>query len=446
MSNLEFRVEWESAPGVKDVVLAKTWARLEIWAGGSCVTRVLDRRSRSEREGVYGSLFPLAEWIVENWWPLLHEAPRTKRLSARSAGPIGKAWMRRHNLLTARDGGALPDLTITRDGGKSVVAWAEDPAALEDRPVRFISTGCVEIAPEEVRSKLSDLVNRVLEKLGGAGDAETARVLANWEEVARSTSEEPVLCERAARLGLDPYDPDDLPESRVALLEEALDDLPESVREDFLDATSARDVEQAFQRVLTGAREIDGYAGRPVELTAIRRRIEGEVGGAYPYEIGYRLARGFRDQILGIGSEQAIPSIDDLVSERLGFRLSARPFDLADRHLKGMVGLSKGGAPHLLAKETSSAASRFLQGRALYELLSGRCDTGPRLLTSAPVRAQAPGRAFAAELLAPSSALRARVQGALVDEEDIDELAREFQVSEQMIVHQLENHVIATIA
>jgi hypothetical protein len=446
MNNLEFRVEWENAPGVKDIVLSTTWARLEVCIGGSCVTRVLDCRSRSQRDGVYGSLFPLAEWIVDNWWPLLHEAPRTKRLSARSAGLTGKGWMQRHNLLSARDGGALPDLTITRDGDRIVIAWTEDPSALEDRPVRFITTGRVELAPDEVQSKLSDLVNLVLEKLGSTGDSETERVRTNWKEVARSTKEEPVLCERAARLGLDPYDPKDLPEARVALLEEALDKLPENVRDDFLDATRAEDVEQAFQRVFLGVHELDNYAGPSVDMTVVRKKLNGDVGGAYPYEIGYRLARKFRDQVLGLGADEAIPNIEALVNDRLGWRLSTQQFDLADRHLKGLVGLSKSGAPHLLEKETTSATSRFLQGRALYDLVSGRCDAGPRLLTSAPVRTQAPGRAFAAELLAPSSALRARVQGTLVEEEDLDELAREFQVSEQLIIHQLENHLIATIA
>jgi hypothetical protein len=446
MNNLELRIEWENAPGVKDIVLASTWARLEIWINGACATRVLDRRSRSERDGVYGSLFPLAEWIIENWWFLLHEAPRARQLSARRTVLAGThRWMQRHNLLTARDGGALPDLTIMRDGESVTLAWFEDPSTTDDRPVRFLTTGHVELAPNELQSNLSDFVNRVLERLGKAGDSETDRVRANWQELARSAEEERVLCERAARLGLDPYDADDLPDSRLALLEESLSKLPESVIDDFLDAAKATDAEVAFQRIMAGTSVIDKHAGQPMALTGLSEKFQVEATGAHPYEAGYRLARKFRET-LGLGAEDPIPQLENIVASRLGWEPSIQCFDLADRHIKGLVGLSKSGVPHVLATKTTSVGSRFLQGRALYDLISGRCSTGPRLLTSAPVKAQAPGRAFAAELLAPSSALKARVQGTLVEDEELDALAQEFNVSEQVIRHQLENHRIAMLA
>ena len=54
--------------------------------------------------------------------------------------------------------------------------------------------------------------------------------------------------------------------------------------------------------------------------------------------------------------------------------------------------------------------------------------------------------AFAAEFLAPSSGLRSRLSGSVVDGEDIDGLAVEFGVSSQVVEHQIANHRIARIS
>ena len=54
-------------------------------------------------------------------------------------------------------------------------------------------------------------------------------------------------------------------------------------------------------------------------------------------------------------------------------------------------------------------------------------------------------RAFAAEFLAPSSALRSRLARPVVDGDDMDELAAEFGVSSLVIEHQVRNHRIARV-
>jgi len=75
---LDFVVEWHDAPGVKDAVLAKTWARLEIHISDyqsppHFLTQCIRSKVNSVHRGVYSSVFPLAEWVVENWWFLLFE-------------------------------------------------------------------------------------------------------------------------------------------------------------------------------------------------------------------------------------------------------------------------------------------------------------------------------------------------------------------------------------
>ena len=119
---IRFRMEWQDAPGVRDAVLARTWCRLVIEVEGRLVTRAIDDRSESLRGGIYGSAFPLGRWLVENWWFLLNEsyrfpARRSSRNLART--PQDRAWVQRHSLLAAREGGALPDLALYRDSRRS---------------------------------------------------------------------------------------------------------------------------------------------------------------------------------------------------------------------------------------------------------------------------------------------------------------------------------------
>ena len=105
---IEFRIEWQEAAGVRDRVLARTWCRLAIEADGQVVTRAIDSRARSVRDGVYGLAFPLCCWIVENWWFLQHEAYRFRRPCGSrdlARNNHDRAWVRRHSLLAAREGG-----------------------------------------------------------------------------------------------------------------------------------------------------------------------------------------------------------------------------------------------------------------------------------------------------------------------------------------------------
>ncbi len=185
---LDFQVEWPNAPGVKVQVLAKTWARLEIHlqAEGTpprWLTSCIRTRSNSVQRGVYGSVFSLAEWIVENWWFLLHEPLRVPEYQGGRAVAVDdpqRRWAQRHDLLAAREGGALPDLTFYRDGPDVVACWFPDPEQDEQiRPTRFISgAGTVRMAPCDLVIALHDFVETVLERLDQASDEDTQRLRA----------------------------------------------------------------------------------------------------------------------------------------------------------------------------------------------------------------------------------------------------------------------------
>ena len=65
---------------------------------------------------------------------------------------------------------------------------------------------------------LAEAVQAVLDRLDGMEEAEVAQLRDDWTAVATVTEHERRVCEWAGRLGVDPFDPDDLTDD----LEEAL--------------------------------------------------------------------------------------------------------------------------------------------------------------------------------------------------------------------------------
>jgi hypothetical protein len=164
-----------------------------------------------------------------------------------------------------------------------------------------------------------------------------------------------------------------------------------------------------------------------------------EVGGA-AYQRGYAFARALRRHTEQPADGQL--NLEPLLAS-MGWRSLYEREDKwtgLDRNFKGIVGISSAGTPCLVARPGGPRHERFLMARSLYALLSGATATAPRLLTGAGTALQAASRAFAAELLVPAKALRARISDG-VDEERQDELADEFDVMPAVIAHQMENQL-----
>ena len=105
-----FVTEWQDGEGIAGEELSATFAALRIDVGGEPLTKVLDNRAATIRDSIFVPLYPIAEWLVSNWWFLAHEPenPAKKRTPA---------FNRRHSLRTSADGYALPDLTMTHVWG-----------------------------------------------------------------------------------------------------------------------------------------------------------------------------------------------------------------------------------------------------------------------------------------------------------------------------------------
>lgn len=109
-----------------------------------------------------------------------------------------------------------------------------------------------------------------------------------------------------------------------------------------------------------------------------------------------------------------------------------------------LVGINHRLSPAFVLRPALPASTRFHFCRALFEYLYPPIRRSA-LITDANTEQQKRNRAFAAELLAPASALRARIGTPMVTWEQTEEIADEFGVSAYVISHQLVNHGIASV-
>lgn len=433
MESMSLRVDWEPAPGVSHPVLARTWSRLELTIGDHCVTTAFDRAAGGSRSGVYGPAFVLAEWIVQSFWFLLYEC-------APSEQPR-RAWRRRHSLVTARQGTSLPNIEWFRDEDVVVAQWKRDDIDRPDRPIRFVESGRDELSPTESRLKLATFVDLVLERVRDLDHPDVVGLRSDWEAIVSAGGDDVTLCKRAARLGLDAFDPEQVSDERARLLTESISKLPEATREDLLDAgvlpaRLASSIASIRGVVANGATTSDALGGG-----APKAPFEASGASSRAYQRGYETAEELRSSV-----QQSADSPFDLRAalEKLRWTdlyVEDSSWTTIDPNVKAAVGMTALGRPRVHASPKRHTQQRFVTARAMYALLSGATSNAPRLLTNAGTRTQSASRAFAAELLAPTAAIRARV-GDGVDDERIDDLAQQFDVSPMVIKFQIENHAL----
>jgi hypothetical protein len=426
MADFRLQFEWEESPKVRAPELNATWARLEIHVGGECITRVESRRTQSVRAGIYVPLFPVAEWMVANWWFLWDE------WRASGADP-------RHNLLAAREGFTLPDARFLPTETKIEVIWqpASTAAFGASGDILFLSRGSATVPKALVQAEFRRLVEAVIERLStrhGQGSC----LASEWQAVlnAEQDPDQKAFCEKAARLGCDPFDvPDDVADQieRLGVL------LPEPVAEDFCDAipleqmTSGATAVRAF---IDSAASAESHAGRWSEL---RNELQGPKTGI-PWRDGYNEARALRSALGLTGPIRS--DLNTLLIREFG------PFEIRDfmflPRIDAVSAPTRSGAPLFgFSNRLRDESRRFVLCRALSDQLA---SSQASLVTRSETEHQRRNRAFAAEFLAPAESLKERITGDRVGEEDIEDLADEFQVSDRIIRHQIQNHNLASLA
>lgn len=441
---IRFRMEWQEAPGVRDTVLARTWCRLVIEAGGRLVTEAVHSPSQSLRGGVFGTAFPLCQWIVENWWFLLNESYRfparhPSRELARASRD--RAWVQRHSLLAAKEGNALPDLMLYRDEDQIVARWTPDGPASAESALRFTGEGELHMAVADVERGLAEAVQAVVDRLDGFEETEVKELREDWAAVVQATGQERKLYEWAARIGVDPFHPDELTDDLEKDLGVLATGLDAPLRNDLLDVASPRTLRTDVDW-LHKAEELasDAGSGRASGTFSHGRSAE------RAHERGYNCAKGLRQHLWPTNGDAPVGDFDELL-DRLGWAdCPSRTLELRpESGLEAALVRSDEDGAVAIVRDAERAALRFGIARTVFLhhfTASGR--THRRLATEAHTWEQRASRAFAAEFLAPAKGLSEQL-GGRVSASQIDKLAQLYGVSSWAIGHQIENHRLAWI-
>ena len=454
-TSLKFEFDWLNAEGIAGPELAATWASLRIRVGDSTITRVLDHHSRTIRDVIFVPLYPLAEWLTTNWWFLLHEFEN----------PIKEndaAFDRRHSLSSGREGYGYPDLKIVSSGRLVRLVWKRDDHDWFHHTC--LEHGWAWIDRESLHESFARLIDNVIARLHEF-DIRDTLLEQEWTAIHEADGEEIAFCKTTAGLGWDPYAINDGQATAILRLGETLDGvaLEEAVAAIPLEnlSTSIIELRNAVQhagRNSLGLKSIvpmlhsDPDADQ-VLTTQCSSKTGGDhvlcpvsPGASNPWQEGHALAQELR-RTLELGSKPL--STWRTIARALGESLenmekATRPKPLGVSFLLEGLTTRNHDENFVFALAAKGEVSRrFLFCRALANLLTAPGKNS--VLTRARSWRQQRGRAFAAEFLAPSCALRERISSRIMVEEDIDLLAKEFGVSSFVIQHQIDNHDIAHV-
>lgn len=437
---LEFRFEWESVPGVAAPELRATWARLEVWVDGECASLVEERATGAARRSIYGSLYPLAEWIAFNWW-LLCSHTRAGEQALRPGfawGPLSgrrppARWWIHHNLRAAGDGQAWPNLVILPSDETTHLQWRPDREGDATLPVRFLGYGDAQLPSPSVQASLQQLVESVLTRLAEQGVSDTP-LAKEWEAIRNANAEEAAFCHAAARLGCDPYS---VSADQAAWIVRAGGELEPPLLDDFLNTVTPTHLAADLDWVHHASRHLREEPSVPATSAAQLAGLTPDrtAGHAHeaPWIAGYRQAQRVREHL-------AVPPAAPFPVEQ---HVNATSQPCSDARVTGLAGRTDDGSDTLvLGRQLHVASQRFAQARALWHL-----TYEPRgwrfLLGPIATDRHRTARAFAAELLAPAEGIRAQLDDAddLVSGEELASISQHFKTSEWMIAHQIENQL-----
>lgn len=398
---LVFNWNWDLLdPEETDTDLIRCLARWVWRVRGQVVTRhhVNNNRMMVQDE-LFVSLLPFTEFVLANWWALLHEQ------SVRPSQIDRLALHRRHTIDVHSDGFVYPSVSLF--GAGSHIRVSTQAREVQSAGLRFITTQTRDpwtgLPREILEQRLLELANDTLQRLGQRSSVCELRACLEAIENSRMDVEETRFCIAAGLLGEDPY-------AMEPSVQQDLLDTVAQFGEDFalelftvLDASSL-----AISRAAIG--NVDAVLAQgSQELAAaiIQARQDystpGESGQESPWQRGYTAASAIRERIgLDPGFtdfsslSKVVLGIDWVPKERHSLPLNAQGFGRCDEREASVI-LAPPPRRNRL----------FVWAQMLGDMLLSGAQNRFIAIRNASDRQKA-ARAFAAELLLPASVLEAR--------------------------------------
>jgi len=423
MADLRFDLEWLSYAD-KDPKVGETTARLMVQVGELCLTRNEDAWSRTVRDHVIVSLYPLAMWFASSWWRLNHEIlPADARM-----GPAHD-WRMNHELAAANMGFVWPNLVFAPDRDEMRL-WAHVSQHQGQTSVKYLQgSGRSRTVPrKQFAYAVSSFVNDVIARLNETElrDSELAQL---WSIVLEDLAN-PRECRKRrieAELG---FDPEDCPDTliRQAIVFERK--IGESSFSELSGAYAGNGNRMDAMHALADSSGIDGKPDLP--------NMGLEKSGCEPWKHAVSAAHELRSRIGKPDGALPNDTLYDLLGLQKGNVESWTPSGRARASIAEGAGE---GTVKFIPRKTHPVARRFELARFIGDhIRSMKLEPGSWLVTAdLGTKRQKFQRAFAAEFLCPISSLVEFVDGDF-SESAIEDAASEFAVSEQTVEASLTNN------
>lgn len=420
--------EWVSMADAEPC-LSESSGWLELKVGEHCLTRHLDAWSRTVRDAVLVSAYPLALWLAANWWRLHYEP-----LPAHRAPSLD--WRLSHELGAAGRGYVWPRVVIA-SAGEFVQVWAE--AMVNPwQSVQYL-TGLphpASVPLTEFTSVVEGFIQGVIARLEAIGQSHS-ELAELWAILGAEREDNDLsrLRRMEAQLG---YDPDECPSALLRSVGGFAEQIGGSTLDELLPLYGRESGRDSI--------DLDSLAkAQGLDVSPQAECIDVTDVGP-PWKQGVVAAQRLRQQI---GRSDDKPVSDTALAELLG--LTKSEFDrIADQanptRPAGILRPSRrAGVPAksftYLPRKRHPHARRFECARMLGDWLTEpeMRENGWGVVSDLYTARQKRQRAFAAELLCPIAALR-RYTHDEVSETAIEEAGQHFRVSEQVVRMQLMNH------
>lgn len=424
MPRLRFAIDWQST-GNGPAEIRETSAFLTVHARDTILTRNEDLWSRTLRDSVLVSTYPLASWLAASWWRLNWE-PLPKQ-----AGRPDADWRMAHEMGAANQGYVWPHVVFASDN-EVMQVWATAPRPSREQSLRYLSECAVAMPLEGFQAGVDEFIGAVVRRLAavGQGGSDLAQL---WELVQADRNDPQTARYRKIEAALG-YDPDECPQ---ALIEPALAfdrEMGGSALTE-LAPLYGRFGSEPLPAMLAELREQPGLIGKPAvpDLELGRPRSAAEP----PWVRAVAAAHALRERI-GIDGGKVE---DETLLDLLGLKrpdASDSP-DAGVRRRAGVGVPEPAGRIKFMPRKRHPVARRFELSRFIADLV--HIQGAPQWLTSTDLSTsrQKFQRAFAAEFLCPIDGLKAFLGGDY-SESGIEEAAEYFAVSERTVESLLANH------
>ena len=444
MMQFDFHCEWQEGPKeVRHPAHRATWAHLQMGANGQWFTANApldsDDESAEARDFIEVSVFPLAEFIAANWWPLLNEPQEKEKLLLDTSAFKQRHWINRHT-----DGFAYPTLGFF--GADSSVRVVARPSHIESANIEFpVSSGSTSalwngVERQEVESALLNFLAATADRLPVNGNKAWLQDLLERIRHARSDQDEALYCRCAGLLGADPFE---LGDTLYTAITQTVAIVGQDIALEIFAVAEAPHVVQRAQWLhdqaqgaIKKSREVAKHASALKQSVRTACAQDGK-----PWVRGYAVAQQLR-ALLNLTPDMPMQH-DEAVTQALFGAPAAVVSSIKDLELnsgaRGVISQGSEGLGIAMPGKSGPLSQSQFQLAASFADFVFSGDSEIYLSTAAATDRQKANRAFAAEFLAPIQGIQEKWSSKKTPHTNVESIADAFGVSPYHIRYQVQN-------